>query len=63
MILAYIGWMLPLEAPRHLVNAKAEAKNAFLCSILAAVCLNIVQCVAVEQLGPLMQSIVGTWPE
>ena len=48
-----------LEAPRHLMNAKAEAKNAFLCSILAAVCLNIVQCVAVEQLGPLMQSIVG----
>eukprot|EP00435_Cladocopium_sp_Y103_P052651 s599_g16.t1 len=47
------------EALRHFPSAKPEAKSAFLCSIGAAVVLNITQCFAVKQLGALLQSIVG----
>lgn len=50
---------VPYEALRHFPHANPEAKSAFLCSIGAAVVLNITQCFAVKQLGALLQSIVG----
>lgn len=47
------------EGLRQFAVASAPARNAWVCSAITAMALNVVQCFALKQQGPVMSTVVG----
>jgi len=59
LILPLAAYYEGAQGVLHLISASSEAKAAALASTLVAVMLNMVQCSALQYLGPLIQHVVG----